>query len=209
MLFSCAAGHSPSHQPFCLDAQREFCFLHVYSDAHPASSFHSLRPWPLNLTPLYPCWINKAQSSLQLSPHLYRLVLVDAKAVHQAKDLFAVLSHTCLALSRQRLLVQNRPLYGNIQSHPLVLLDLGHSQTLRWVQDQHPADQVLTVCEGWKEQSQGMWEGFYSISPLFKKRKLLLVFDHTEHFVCKLSWSKLSHKASSPRQSGPDEVGQK
>ena len=87
-------------------------------------------------------------------PHLYSLVLVDPKTVHQAKDLFTVFSYNPLALGRQRLLVQDRPLCGNIQSHPFVLLNLSHRQALGRVQDQHPADQVLTVCNKGKEQSQ-------------------------------------------------------
>lgn len=85
------------------------------------------------------------QNDVTPGPYLYGLMLIDAEAVHEAEDLLAVLSDAGLALCRQRLLVQNRPLYRNIQSHPLVLLDLGQRQTLGRVQYQHPADQVLTV----------------------------------------------------------------
>lgn len=84
----------------------------------------------------------------QLCPHLYSFVLVDAQAVHQAKDLLAVLAQTGPSLSRQWLLVEDRSLDWNVQSHPLVLFNLGHGQALWWIQDQHPADQVLTVCQG-------------------------------------------------------------
>lgn len=58
-------------------------------------------------------------------PYLYGLVLVNAKAVHQTKDLLAVLSHACLTLCRQRLLVEDGPLHWNVKSHPFVLLNLG------------------------------------------------------------------------------------
>ena len=103
-------------------------------------------------------------------------MLVDAEAVHQPKDLLAVLSHARLALSRQRLLVQNRPLYRSVQSHPLVLLDLGHGQTLRWVQDQHPADKVLTV---WVKRTDVFVRRFQifffqSISYFFYKKDLVV-----------------------------------
>lgn len=79
------------------------------------------------------------------STNLDSFVLVNAKTVHQTENLFAVLPNACFALSRQRLLVKNRPLNRNTRRHPLVLFDLSHGQTLQWVQHQHPADQVLTV----------------------------------------------------------------
>lgn len=82
---------------------------------------------------------------MRLSPHLYSLVLVNAQAVHQTKDLFTVLPHAHLPVRRHRLLVQNGPLHRDVQRHPLMLLDLGHGQALGRVQDQHPADQVFTV----------------------------------------------------------------
>lgn len=98
-----------------------------------------------------------ACSSLQVRTHLYSLVLVNAKAVHEAKDLFAVLAHARLALCRQRLLMQNWPLHRNVWSHPFVLFNLRHGETLRRVEDQHPADQVLTVWKGWKRWCE--WVG--------------------------------------------------
>lgn len=62
--------------------------------------------------------------------YLDSLMLVDAKAVHQTYNLLAVLAHARLALSRDRLLVQYRPLHRNIECHPLVLFDLRYGKTL-------------------------------------------------------------------------------
>lgn len=79
------------------------------------------------------------------STNLDGFVLVDAQTVHQTEDLLAVLPDARFALGRQRLLVEDGPLNGDVRRHPLVLLDLSDGQTLGWVQHQHPADQVLTV----------------------------------------------------------------
>lgn len=81
-------------------------------------------------------------------PHLYSLVLVDAEAVHEPQHLLAVLSQSAVVLSRAGLRVQEGSLYGNLQHHPLVLLNLSHREPLGRVQHQHPPDQMLAV---WKE----------------------------------------------------------
>lgn len=78
-------------------------------------------------------------------PHLYSLVLVDAEAVHESQHLLAVLSESVVVLSRAGLLVEEGSLYGNLQHHPLVLLNLSHRKSLGWVQHQHPPDQMLAV----------------------------------------------------------------
>lgn len=78
------------------------------------------------------------------SHHLNSLVLVDAQAVHQSEDLFAVLSHSHIPLG-WCLLVQHGPLHRHVQHHPFMFLNLGYGQTFRWVQHQHPPDQMLTV----------------------------------------------------------------
>lgn len=78
--------------------------------------------------------------------YLQSFLLVYAQAVHQPQHLLVVLAQGLVLLPCW---VQDWPLGRHLHQHPLVLLDLSNAQTFGGVQDQHPPDQVLTLC--WQE----------------------------------------------------------
>ena len=73
--------------------------------------------------------------------NLHSFLLVDAQALHDAKDLFIVLAD--LGLVPDRGGRGTRLATSSVHQHPLVLFDSGYGVAAGWLQHQHASYQTL------------------------------------------------------------------
>lgn len=75
--------------------------------------------------------------------HLNSLLAVDAQCVHDAQHRLTVVPQVGVVLRHG--VAEGLAGCCWVRQHPAVLLDLGHSDSLGWINHQHLTDQVFTV----------------------------------------------------------------